>query len=252
MAFCSKCGSQLSEGVAFCAACGAPAGTRARPVEPPTPPPQAHESYNPAGTGTAPNLMTRVTNILTKPKEEWRVIAGESTSVASLYSGYIVILAAIPVLASFIKMSLIGSSLLFTTYRVGILTGLIGAIVGYALSLGGVYLAAFVIEKLAPTFQSQGDTLQALKLVAYGYTAAWVAGVFNLLPIIGILAVLAGGIYSIYLFYLGLPVLMKTPPDKVVAYMIVAAVVIFVIYIVIGVVVGTITAASYVGSRLIG
>jgi hypothetical protein len=76
--------------------------------------------------------------------------------------------------------------------------------------------------------------------------------VFNLLPIIGILAVLAGGIYSIYLFYLGLPVLMKTPPDKVVAYMIVAAVVIFVIYIVIGVVVGTITAASYVGSRVIG
>ena len=75
---------------------------------------------------------------------------------------------------------------------------------------------------------------------------------FNLLPIIGFLVVLAGGIYSIYLFYLGLPVLMKTPPDKVVAYMIVAAVVIFVIYIVIGAIVGVITTASYMGSRVIG
>jgi hypothetical protein len=195
--------------------------------------------------------MTRITNILTKPKEEWRVIDGESTSVAALYSGYIMILAAIPVVASFIKMSLIGTSVLFTTVRVGIVGGLIGAIVGYVLSLAGVYLAAFVVQKMAPTFQSQGDLPQALKLVAYSYTAAWVAGVFNILPIIGILGVLAGGIYSIYLFYLGLPVLMKTPQDKVVAYMIVAAVIIFVIYIVIGMVVGAITAASFVGSRVI-
>jgi len=203
-------------------------------------------------TGTAPKLMNRVTNILTKPKEEWQVIDGESTSVASLYSGYIVILAAIPIVASLIKMSLIGTSALFTTVHVGIVRGLIGAIVGYVLSLGGVYLAAFVIEKLAPSFQSQGNTLQALKLVAYAYTAAWVAGVFNLLPMIGILGILAGGIYSIYLFYLGLPLLMRTPQDKVVAYMIVAAVIIFVIYIVIGLVVSGITAASYVGSRVIG
>lgn len=254
MAFCSKCGTPLNEGVAFCPSCGASTGAGARPQARPSPPPppRVYGSYPSAGTGTAPSLMTRVTNILTKPKEEWPVIDGETTSVAALYSGYIVILAAIPVVASFIKMSLIGTSVLFTTVRVGIATGLVGMIVGYVLSLAGVYLAAFVIEKLAPTFQSQGDTRQALKLVAYAYTATWVAGVFNILPIIGILGVLAGAIYSIYLFYLGLPVLMKTPQEKVVAYMIVAAVIIFVIYIIIGFVVGAITAASYVGSRVIG
>jgi hypothetical protein len=253
MAYCAKCGAQLNEGAAFCAACGTSTVTGGRPVEPPPPPPppRVYQSYASTAAGPAPGLMTRVTNILTKPKEEWQVIAGESTSVASLYSGYIVILAAIPVVASFIKMSIIGTSVLVTTVRVGIMTGLVAAIVGYGLSLGGVYLAAIVIEKLAPTFQSQGDTLQAMKLVAYAYTAAWVAGIFNLLPIIGILGVLAGGIYSIYLFYLGLPILMKTPPDKIVAYMIVAAVIIFVIYLVIGMVVGAITAASYMGSRVI-
>jgi hypothetical protein len=195
--------------------------------------------------------MTRVTNILTKPKEEWPVIAGESTDVATLYTGYIILLAAIPVIASFVKMSIIGTSVFFTTVRVGIVHGLIAAIVTYALSLAGVYLSAFIIDKLAPTFQSQSNLLQALKLVAYASTATWIAGVFNLLPIIGILGVLAGGIYAIYLFYLGLPVMMRTPADKVIVYMIVAAVVIFVIYVVITMVVGAITATAYIGSRAV-
>lgn len=211
-------------------------------------PPQFQNSYAPAGATSASGLVTRVTNILTKPKQEWGVIAGESTSTAALYSGYIVILAAIPAVAAFIQMSIIGIGI----FRVGMATALIAMIVSYVLGLGGVYLAALVIDKLAPTFQSQSNMLQALKLVAYAYTAAWVAGVFNILPIIGILGVLAGGIYSIYLFYLGLPVMMKTPPDKIIVYMIVSAVVIFVIYLVITMIVGSITAAAYLGSRVIG
>ncbi len=47
--------------------------------------------------------------------------------------------------------------------------------------------------------------MQALKLAAYAFTAAWVAGVAQVVPWIGALIALAGGIYSIYLFYLGLP-----------------------------------------------
>jgi len=248
MAFCSKCGASVVEGVSFCGKCGTPiqqgpGGAIKIPA-----PPQFQNSYAPAGGAFAPGLVTRVTNILTKPKQEWGVIAGESTSIAALYTGYIVILAAIPVVATLIQMSIISIGI----FRAGMLYALIAMIVAYALGLGGVYLAAFVIDKLAPTFQSQPNMLQALKLVAYAYTAMWVAGVFNLLPIIGILGALAGGIYSIYLFYLGLPVMMKTPPDKIIVYMIVAAVVIFVIYLVITLIVGSITAAAYLGSRVIG
>ncbi len=209
--------------------------------------------YTPPSARTAlpPGLVARVTNILTKPKVEWPVIEGEAATVAGLYSGYIVILAAIPVIATFLKTTLIGTTMFFTTVRVGMAAGLVGAILQYAFTLGGVYLAAFIIDKLAPNFQSQSDLMQALKLVAYAYTAAWVGGAFHILPYIGILGVLAGGIYSIYLFYLGLPVMMKTPQDKVIIYMIVSAVVIFVIYLVIGVVVGAITAAAFLGGSIV-
>lgn len=234
------------QGTTFCGRCGTP--IQQDPTGNPIIPPPVHYGSAPTGAASAPTLVTRVTNILTKPKEEWGVIAGETTTVSALYTGYIAILAAIPIVAGFIQMSVIGTPL----FRVGISTGLTAAVVQYALSLGGVYLAAFVIEKLAPNFQSQGNTLQALKLVAYAYTAAWVAGVFYLLPIIGVLGVLAGAIYSIYLLYLGLPVMMKTPQDKVIIYMIVSAVVILVISVVIGLVVGAITTAAYMGSRLVG
>lgn len=249
MPFCPKCGATVADGAAFCGTCGSSTGTG--PAAPPPPPPPS-PSYSYAGGGTAPSLFTRVQNILMKPKEEWPVIAQEQTSVGGLYTGYIMLLAAIPVVASFIVMSLLGSAVaIVTRIRVPVFAGLMAALVSYALALGGVYLAAFIIDKLAPTFQSQPDQLQALKLVAYAYTAAWVAGIGNLVPILGVLLVLAGAIYSIYLFYIGLPIMMRTPADKVIPYMLVAAVIIIVISVVIGLVVGAITAASIVGSRVV-
>jgi hypothetical protein len=246
MAFCGKCGAAIEQGVAFCGICGTPV----QPSPGGSPPPPPLPVYYPppsAGTAAAPGLVTRVTNILTNPKQEWSVIAGETTSVAALYSGYIVILAAIPALASFVQMAFIGIGL----FRMAMTYALIATIVSYVLGLGAVYLAAFIIEKLAPNFQSRGDTLQALKLVAYANTAFWVAGVCNIVPFLGILGMIAGGVYSIYLFYLGLPVIMKTPQDKVIPYMIVAAVVILIIQMVIMLVVSAITAGALVGSRVL-
>jgi hypothetical protein len=63
-----------------------------------------------------------------------------------------------------------------------------------------------------------------------------------MLAVLGIIAAL----YSIYLFYLGLPVMMKTPADKVIPYMAVSAVVIIVVYIVAALISGAITGARMV------
>jgi hypothetical protein len=186
------------------------------------------------------NLQARVTNIITKPKDEWPVIAQEQTDVATLFRTYICLLAAIPVIANFIGQSVIGISLpIVGHYRIGFGSGLVGAVVQYVLSLVSCYIAAFVIEKLAPSFGSKGDTVQALKLVAYAYTPAWVAGVLGIIPALGILVVLAS-LYSIYLFYLGLPTMMQTPPDKVIGYMVVSALVIIVLSVIVGAVVAAV------------
>jgi len=53
-------------------------------------------------------LIERVRKILLTPNTEWPVIAAEPTTTSQLYTNYILILAAIPALAGFIKGSIIG------------------------------------------------------------------------------------------------------------------------------------------------
>jgi len=171
------------------------------------------------------NLQARVVNILTRPAAEWPVIAAEPSDVSSLYTNYIVLLAAIPAVCTFLGLMVIGVPLIG---GYGFSAALVAGIMSYVGTLASVYIAALIIEKLAPNFDSRGNTTQALKLVAYASTPVWVAGVLYLVPLLGVLIILAA-LYAVYLFYLGLTPVMKTPSDKVLPYMIVSAIVVIVV-----------------------
>jgi uncharacterized membrane protein len=187
------------------------------------------------------DLKTRATNILSKPAAEWPVIAGESATPMELITGYAAPLAAIPAICGFLGMTIVGASIpLMGTVRTGAVSGLSSAAVAWVLGLVGAYVTAIIIEKLAPTFQSRGDTTQSLKLVVFSSTPIWVAGVLQLVPALGVLTILAA-LYGIYLFYLGLPPMMHTPADKVIPYMVVAALVMIVISVCFGYITAAIT-----------
>jgi hypothetical protein len=167
------------------------------------------------------------------------VIAGEPTTVRELYIGYILLLAAISPIAAFLKLSVFGVGVpMMGTYRMGFGAGVGNMLFSYGLSLAAIYLVGMVVNFLAPTFGGEKNDLQALKVVAYSYTAAWVAGAAQILPWIGMLIALAGSIYSIYLLYLGLPVLMKCPSHKAMGYTAVTMVAAMVISFMVSAVVG--------------
>ena len=190
------------------------------------------------------DLQTRVRRILTVPREEWPVIKAEPGDPAYIYTKYVLILAAIPAICSFIGMVLIGQSLPFVgRVRLGMADGLRMAIFQYCGALIGVYVSAFVIAKLAPTFNSKPSVNEALKLVAYSMTPAWIAGVFNIIPVLGILGILAS-LYGLYLLYLGMPVLMETPADKVVGYLVLSIVVIIIVWFIVALIFGALGGAS--------
>jgi hypothetical protein len=172
------------------------------------------------------DVVTRVKNILLDPKNEWGVIAGEPDNPSTILKGYVAIVAAIPVVCGFIGTSIIG----IAGYRTGIVIGFLGAVLNYVLTLVGVFVVAFIIDALAPMFGGRKDFNSAFKVAGYAPTAAWVAGVFTLIPVLSVLTIL--GLYSLYLFYLGLPLLMRTPPDKAIGYVIaviVAAIIVWVL-----------------------
>lgn len=178
-------------------------------------------------------LMTRVKNILLTPKTEWPAIAAEPDTVAGLYTNYIVILAAIPAVAGFIKMSILGSGMFGVSYRMGIGSGLAQMVVTYALTLGLVYVAALIADAFAPTFGAQKNQTQALKAVAYAWTSTWVAGVGMLLGIgLGGLLVLAGFVYAIYLLNMGLQQTMQCPADKAAGFTAVTVIVTVIIAVI--------------------
>lgn len=184
-------------------------------------------------------LIERIRNVLLSPRTEWPVIAQEQTNVAALYTGYIMILAAIPAVFRFLG-SVAFSPLSFSmNFLMMVLT--------YAVSLGMVFVIALIVDALAPTFGAQKSQIQALKTVAYASTAGWVAGVFLIVPLIGWIIALAGNIYSLVLLYFALPHTMKTPPEKAGGYFAVVLVIAIVLSWIIGLTVTAVTIGSAVG-----
>ncbi|GAB3787442.1 Yip1 family protein [Dyella agri] len=189
-------------------------------------------------------IIDRIKAILSTPRTEWPVIATEPATTTSLYSGYIVIVAALPAIAHFIKGSLIGSSAFGMTVRNSIGAGITQLVLGYLLSLVLAYVMALIINALAPSFGGQKDMTQALKVVAYSWTATWVAGIAVIVPWLGWLIALAGAIYGIYLLYLGLPHTMKCPEDKAGGYTAVSVVIAIVLSWIIGLIVAGMAGAA--------
>jgi|CXWL01.1.fsa_nt_gi hypothetical protein len=167
--------------------------------------------------GFQQGLIARVKNIILTPSAEWDVIEKEPAEIAGLYKSYIMILAAIGPVAGMIKGVVFGYSVLGITYRPGIMQAAVTAITSYIITLVGVFILALVIDALAPSFGATKNRIQAFKVAAYSSTAVWLARTLELLPGLGTLILLLG-VYSLYLLYLGLPRLMKSPADKAMGY----------------------------------
>lgn len=180
------------------------------------------------------SLVDRAKAILLSPRKEWPIIEAEPATVGSLYTGYIIPLAAIPAIAGFIGLSLVGVHAFGVSVKVPIGTGITNAVIRYVLSLAAVYVLALIIDALAPTFGGTKSTIQALKVAAYASTASWLAGIFVIIPVLSIFGLL--GLYSLYLLYLGLPVLMKAPQEKAAGYTVVVIVCAIVLFIIVGVI----------------
>jgi len=154
-------------------------------------------------------LIDRVQGMLLTPKTEWPKVAAEPATTQSIIMGYVLILAAIGPLVLLLRGFGLLSMFALTTYLI---------------SVGVTLVLAWIVDALAPSFGGEKNYVSSLKLTAYSYTAAWLAGVAYLLPVFAVIVMLAASIYSFYTFFLGAPVLRKCAPEKAVGFTIVIAV----------------------------
>ncbi len=192
--------------------------------------------------GRREQLQSRIKNILFTPAQEWDRIDAEPATDKGLFLGYACILAAIGPIAGLIGGQLFGRQGFYLTVHPPLIQSIASALVDYILSLAGVFVLGLVIDLLAPSFGGTRSRIQGLKVAVYSWTAAWIFSVFQLVPPVSALSII--GVYSLYLMYLGIPKLMKAPPEKAALYSIITIVVAMAIWVVVAVVTGAVIAGA--------
>lgn len=162
-------------------------------------------------------LIDRAKAIILKPAETWPVIAAEQTSIGDLITRYALPLIVLGPVAGFIGGQLFGLNLGFASYKPGLVSGLLMAVIGIVMGLVSVIVIGLIADFLADKFGGTANRAQAFKLVVYALTPGWIAGLLQLVPLLSMLAILAS-LYGLYLFYQGSTPVMKVPQDKAVGY----------------------------------
>jgi hypothetical protein len=192
------------------------------------------------------NIVQRATGILTQPRPEWGRIAEEPATTSSLYTGYAVILAAVP-LALQIVVALIWAG------AGGALAGIVGGVLSIGLALAVIYVMGLIANALAPNFGGVRNDIGAQKLMVYASTPLWVMGILTallgLIPllgaVVGILLQLLAFAYAAYLIYLGAPIVMRVTQQQAIVYALILAAIWFVIYLVVAALVGLVVASLF-------
>jgi len=193
-------------------------------------------------------LVARAKSVLLKPDETFKAIAHETTPPSSVLTGYALALIAIGPIAAFIGGQLFGYGAFGVSFKPTLMGGLTQAVVQFVLAIVGLGVIAFVANFLSPRFGGKDDFAAAFRLVAYSMTAAWLAGIFSLIPALSILGLL--GLYSLYLFYKGAAPVMQLPAEKTLVYTVATVVVGIIVNIVIGMIAAALVGTSAMSGGL--
>jgi hypothetical protein len=205
------------------------------------------------------SIVERAKNIILKPADEWNVIAAEPATVSGLFTGYAMILAAIPLIAALIFTGAFGMSaaglggLGGGTLAMGFSAIAGMAVIGYILSLIVLWLMSFIVNAVSPSFNGKSDIVQSTKLMTYASTPSWLAGLVSWIPILGALISLAAIAYVVYLIYLGLRPVLGVPQEKVAGFTVVIVLIYIILSLVVsGIIVGLLFTTFFGGAMMGG
>ena len=147
-------------------------------------------------------MLTHAWGLLAHPQREWRQIKEERETLTHLYEHHVLLLAAIPVICSYIGTTQVGWGLGGeTTIRLSYLDALGAGIVFYLVILAAVYVVGKVIRAMAKRFTQPPS--QSECIVFAGYVATLGIGVLVLEALLGLTVLLWGYGERILLSLLG-------------------------------------------------
>jgi hypothetical protein len=180
-------------------------------------------------------IWNRIKLIITNPNSEWEKIYNEPNDQTEIITKYAIPLIALGAITTFIGKAAME---VYSVYE-----GFMLAITYFISTLAGIYISAIVISELAPNFETKKDYSASLKLIVYSATASLAAAVVaSLHPGLSFIGLF--GLYSVYLFWIGLPIILGTPEDKKIGFVLISALVILAITFIINFILQSIFVAS--------
>jgi len=165
-------------------------------------------------------IFNRARNLIVSPKTEWAVIKSESQNQKVVIRKY-----ALPLILLMALCSIVGSMIMVSNVWYAVLKAL--GIFGFAYA--GIYISSLIINELTSSFNSKKNLDTTFQLVVYSCTAYFlVMAIVLLLPPLGLLS--AFGLYAAYLFWEGSVILLGTPEDNRVGFVVVSALVMAGVY----------------------
>lgn len=162
-------------------------------------------------------ILEHVWGLFAHPKEEWETIRKQQCSVTRCYCSHVLFLAAIPTIAGYIGTSHVGWSVAGDLpVKLQFDSALQISVAFYFAMLVTVFAVGKMIHWMGQTYSAAQPLPQCIALAAYTATPLFLVGFMLFYPIpwliflVGIVALS----YTVYLLYLGLPVMMEVDEDK--------------------------------------
>ncbi|AKJ43803.1 Yip1 family protein [Pragia fontium] len=157
-------------------------------------------------------MFNHVWGLLTHPGREFQQISQEKETLSHLYTRNLLVLAAIPVVSSFIGTTQFGWMLNdIPPMKVSMFTAGYIAIIFYAMLLAAVVLVGQVIYRLARRYEQRPSLERCIIFAGYTATPMFLSGLVALYPLVWLclLAGIIGLCYCAYLLYSGIPTFMN-------------------------------------------
>lgn len=158
--------------------------------------------------------LRRITYLVCRPAAEWERIAGERTSVDELLRRYILPLAALAPIATFIGMEVFDRSwdadhgyLVPADQIFGAAATTFFAIVA------SIFALAAIMALIAPMYRRRPDFLSALKVSIHGASPLLLSGVVLVLPVLVVVSMVAL-CYTLFLYHIGVTRVLEIREDQ--------------------------------------
>ena len=144
-------------------------------------------------------MSNHVWGLLSHPAQEFRQIRQENESVSHIYTHHVLLMAAIPVICSFIGTTQFGWDFGGDrVFKVMPMTALAIAVVFYGLMLAAVGFVGMVIRWMAREYENCPSLNQCIVFAGYVGTPMFISSIVSIYPMVWLcmLAVIVGVCYS--------------------------------------------------------